>query len=86
MHFQVTLALLSLTAIYLLQQPDQKKRRWGSVWGLTSQPFWLYETWMADQMGMFALACIYTILYIWGIYVNFRKDTVEAASTLAGEG
>lgn len=74
MNLQIPLAIISILAICLLQQPVQTTRRWGSVVGLCSQPFWLHETWAADQMGMFVLACIYTILYIWGIYVNFRVD------------
>ena len=66
---QACLALLSLTAVTLIT--GRRWQRWGHVFGLASQPFWLIATWSAGQWGMFVLALVYTFMWCRGIYNNF---------------
>lgn len=63
---QVPLTILSLLAVFFLT--GKKNQRWGNVFGLLSQPFWLYATYKAGQWGMFALSFVYTGMWIRGIY------------------
>ena len=44
-----------------------KKRRWGFVVVLMTEPCWFYSTWQARQWGMFFLTAIYTLSMFIGI-------------------
>ena len=71
---QVMILILSLTSIILLTSKSESVKRWGSVAGLCSQPFWLYATWNADQGGMFLLSITYTILWVRAIRNGFSNQ------------
>lgn len=66
---QIPLTILSLLAVFFLT--GKKNQRWGNVFGLLSQPFWLYATYTAEQWGMFGLSVVYTFMWIRGIYNNW---------------
>ena len=70
---QLMIAVLSLASVALLTSKN-KISRYGYVIGLLSQPFWLYETWSAGQVGMFVLSVVYTFMWIRGIYNHFIKE------------
>lgn len=65
---QALLFALSLTAAFCVNDHRDAVKKWGPVFGLLSQPLWLYETLAAAQWGMVALACVYTGLWARGYY------------------
>lgn len=69
---QLAIVVLSPIAIYLLAEsgPDA---RWGFVVGLCSQPFWIYATAKARQLGMFAISLLYLAIWIRGILNHFPE-------------
>lgn len=69
---QIMILILGAIAIYCTN--SLKYKRIAPIFGLISQPFWLYETWYSDSMGIFLLSCFYTYSWSLGIYNNyFRK-------------
>ena len=56
-------------SIFNLGKPSIMK--YGSLISLTTQPFWIYETYTNSQYGMFALSIVYTILAGVGVYRGF---------------
>jgi hypothetical protein len=72
---QISIALFGLTAIALTQvpRPEQHRiRRWAPVFGLISQPFWIYETFQAAQPGMLILSICYTVAWGYGLFMQWR--------------
>lgn len=61
---------LSMAAIFCSQNSSEKIRKYACLFGIASQPFWLYETWYTNQTGMFLLAIVYTFIWLMGFY-NF---------------
>jgi len=66
---QIAITILGVTAITLVA----KKNKWGFVVGLTSQPFWLYTSYINKQWGVFVLSVIYIFSWAFGIYEWFFK-------------
>lgn len=68
---QTIIAVTGLIAIYLTQQErKQAWKKYACIFGLISQPFFIYTTYVNNQMGMFILAIGYT--YIW--YIGFKNN------------
>lgn len=70
---QAAIAGLGLTAVALSQARHERARRWAPIFGLASQPFWLYATWSVWQPGMFALCCAYTFVWSAGFWRQWVK-------------
>jgi len=63
----------SITAVFLSQRKNPDVRKWASIAGLISEPFWIYAS--RDQWGMLAVACIYTLIWAESFYrVWIKKD------------
>ena len=67
---QVGITIFGLTAIMLVA----RKKKWGFVLGLISQPFYFITSYLNDQWGIFFLTIIYTGTWIYGIYEWFYKE------------
>lgn len=65
---QVFLAILSLTAVLCTQDRNATVRKWGPVFGLCSQPFWLYAAWTSQQWGIFVISFVYTAIWCMGVW------------------
>lgn len=65
---QLGIAVFSLIAVSCTISRSGAVRRWGPIFGLVSQPFWLYATWSAGQWGMLAVSAVYTVVWCRGIY------------------
>ena len=61
---QLIIALTGAVAIWLTQDERENWQKYACLFGLASQPFWFYATFMAGQWGMFALCFVYA--YAWG--------------------
>lgn len=71
---QIGIGLFSVTAIFFANCTADRWRRWASVFGLASQPFWFVATYQAQQWGIFALSFIYAALWARGFYSFWIKS------------
>lgn len=75
MNPQYFIALFGLSAVYMSMVSESvHARKWAPVVGLAGQPFWLYATGTAQQWGMFALSCAYTVIYLKGAWRGRRVN------------
>jgi nicotinamide riboside transporter PnuC len=70
---QIIIAICGVTAIWLANDTDPRRRRFACLFGLAAQPAWFYVTWTAGQYGIFALSLLYT----WSWYRGFRRDWMK---------
>lgn len=77
MFAQVGIVFFGVIAIWLTQEKNENRRRWASVFGLLSQPFWLYTTFVSTQWGAFFVSIIYGLIWVKGFYFNWIKKKVE---------
>jgi hypothetical protein len=68
---QLAILLTGAVAIWMTQQSNTELKRYACFFGLIGQPFWLYETFTSDQIGMFLLSIFYTFSWILGIKNNW---------------
>ena len=68
---QIGITLFSLIAIYLTQDKRLERRRWASIFGLISQPFWFYASVTTEQWGIFLLSLLYTAVWAKGFYIHW---------------
>lgn len=69
---QTGILVFSALAIWFVSRPE-KWSRWGYIFGMLSQPFWLFETFHQQQWGMFALSIFYTYSWTMGVYYKWIK-------------
>lgn len=69
---QGAILILSAAAMWLVSGRSRPARL-GWALGLSSQPFWLWETYTAGQWGMFLLAVFYTGAWARGLANNWRR-------------
>lgn len=70
---QAGIALTGTVAIFLTQSKSAEARRYACLFGMAGQPFWMYETFVAAQWGMFALTFLYALAWAKGIYQHWLK-------------
>lgn len=67
---QIMIMIFGAGSIFLSQTKNVKLPKFACICGLISQPFFVYETFIANQTGMFILSVIITLS--WGMgFVNF---------------
>lgn len=76
---QWVIVILGTVTIWLTQRRELSWRRWACILGTLNQPFWLYSTWKAGQMGMFVMAIFTTLIWFQGIWTYWiAKEEVKA--------
>ena len=65
MTSEIFIAIFGVTAVYFSQQANEGLKKWASVFGLLSQPFWFYSMWTTEQYVILALCFVYA--YAWGL-------------------
>lgn len=73
---QIVIALTGVTAIWLSQSKNADWRRFACLFGLAGQPFWFWAAISAEQWGIFALCCLYTISWARGVLNNWVRPQV----------
>lgn len=73
MILQILIAVLGGMAIFLTQQKYEALKRFACIFGLASQPLFIWTTYQHGQWGMFALALFYTWSWVLGLYYNWIK-------------
>jgi nicotinamide riboside transporter PnuC len=66
---QIGITVFGVAAIILVA----KKNKWGFVFGLLSQPFWIVTSFINKQWGVLFLSIIYIGSWALGIYEWFYK-------------
>lgn len=64
---QTVIAICGIVSVFLSQDPRRNWARWACIFGIVSQPFWMYATWQASQWGIFALSFVYAAGWARGI-------------------
>lgn len=65
---QIFLAIFGVIAIWLSQDSRESVRKYSCLFGMISQPFWFYTSYVNEQWGVFILAIFYTIAWMKGFY------------------
>lgn len=69
---QLGLSVLSLLALALVSS-DGRWRRWASIPGLASQPFWLHQAWTHGEWGMMVVVGCYTLIWTKRLHKEFIR-------------
>jgi len=69
---QIVIAICGIASVFLSQDPRRSWARWACVFGIVTQPFWMYATWQANQWGIFALSFVYAAGWLRGIRTYWR--------------
>lgn len=70
---QVMIALTGVISIWLVNDHREGYRRFACLFGLAGQPFWFYSAISTEQWGVLALAVIYTLAWMRGVWVNWVR-------------
>jgi len=61
---QIFIAALGIPAIVLIGRKNRRLRKWGYIFGLAGQPFWVWSSYAAGQWGILILSVLY--FFCWG--------------------
>lgn len=74
---QIAIPIFSGLGVYFVSK-DTPSKRFGYIFGLCSQPFWIYTLFTHEQWGLFLLSLFFTIQWIKGIYNYwFKKKEIQ---------
>lgn len=65
---QILIGVLGTLAVWLVNSPNPRSRRWAPVAGLISQPFWFAASIATEQWGIFFLSVVYTFGWLRGLH------------------
>lgn len=68
---QLAILLTGVLAAWINQDERLQVRRWAGVVGLLGQPFFLYATWKAEQLGQFLVSLGYTVAFVRGVWLGW---------------
>jgi len=69
---QIAVMIFGAGAIWLVGRKEHW-RRWGYIFGLIGQPFWVYSFVSNEQYGMLVMTAFYTYSWAMGIYNYWIK-------------
>lgn len=72
----ICVVIFGVTAIWLSQDKNPLYRKYSSIFGLLSQPFWFYIAIAMQQFGVFIVCVLYCIAWIKGFYNNWIRGEV----------
>jgi len=73
-HFaQAWVLVTSMLAVWAVARTDEW-HKWGFVFGLASEPGFLYASWTSGQWGILLLTAWWTWYWGVGAYRRFRKN------------
>jgi hypothetical protein len=77
MFVQILIAVTGLMAVFLSQNEKIEIRKYACIFGMAGQPFWFYESYSAEQWGIFCLSFAYTIAWFKGIHLYWIRPTYK---------
>ena len=81
---QSAIALSGPAAIWLSQARSLQLRRWASVIGACSQPFWFLALKDSDQWGIIVVSVVSALGWMWGIWVYWIAPAPPAGGAPSG--
>jgi hypothetical protein len=81
---QIGIALFGALAVWLSQERRESYRRWACIFGMLGQPFWLYNAWMAEQWGIFAISLLYVVVWMRGIWLHWLVPQPQSRQWVSG--
>lgn len=63
----IAIGTLGLATLFLFQTG---RRKGANILGLLAQPFWFYTAYSASLWGVFFICCVYTAMYIKGVFLD----------------
>lgn len=73
MFSEIFISITGIAAIYLSQEERLHLKKYACLFGLAGQPCWFYETYSAEQWGIFGLTFVYTLAWGKGLYLYWIK-------------
>ncbi len=73
---QICVMIFGASAIWLVGRKEDW-RRWGYIFGLCGQPFWIYSFITNQQYGMLIMTIFYTYSWSMGIYNYWIKPQAK---------
>lgn len=64
---QVMIFVFGVTAVWLTQSPDLNMQRYACLYGMASQPFFIYVSVYAKQWGVLAITLVYAASWARGV-------------------
>lgn len=74
---QLTIMFTGVIAVWLSLCKADRVRRWGPVFGLAGQPFWVALFWKSDQHIMLGICALYTFTWARGFWMFWIKPWRE---------
>lgn len=71
---QILLISFGLLSIYFLSSKDIKKLKYGFIFGLCAEPFWLYSSITTGQWSITILVFIYAFCHIRGLLNCYKRE------------
>ena len=71
---QIGIAFTGVTAIYLTQCGKANWARYACLFGLAGEPFWFWSAIEAHQLGVVALAFLYTFAWGKGLWLHWLRS------------
>ncbi len=68
---QIAIALLGAVAVWLSQSAHEPARRFACIAGLMGLPFLFYTAWHSQQWSALALALLYALAWVRGLWVHW---------------
>ena len=75
---QIAVALLGTIAVWLSQSAHEPVRRFACIAGLMGLPFGFYAAWQSQQWGALALALLYALAWMRGLWVHWLVPRRQA--------
>lgn len=69
---QIIISLTGVLSIYFVNKQDDKYK-YGSLFGVIGQPFWMIAMYRTEQWGVFAICFIYGYIWCKGFYEQWIK-------------
>ena len=74
---QICIGVFGVSAIFMVNRPEAKLRKWAPIVAMFAQPAWYYTTYINEQWGIFILSFLYTYSWGMGIYQQWIKNEVR---------
>lgn len=73
---QIFIMITGSLAIWFVSRKEDWKR-WGYIFGMLGQPFWLYTTYENKQWGILIMTLFYTYSWSMGVWNYWVKPYLE---------
>lgn len=70
---QVWIGVFGLSAIWMVNRPEDILRKWAPIVGFAAGPGWYFTVWYHEQWGIMLLNFFYSYSWLMGIYYQWIK-------------